>query len=138
MRDCCPTDNGTAHGLWFHVGLRLRGRRAQLGLDEGTVAAHLGVSPQRYQQFETGKVRIPAALLAQAGELLKVPLFYFFHDLPSGEDDTLGRDADVVFAVATDADRLDALIHDYLKLPRERQSYLLLLARALAQDGTDQ
>ena len=132
--------NCTTHSLWFYVGHRLRDRRTQMGLSDGTVAAHLGMSAQRYQQFEAGQVRIPAALLAQAGDLLKVPLFYFFHNLTCGEDDVeaSGRELDAAFFVATDADRLDALVKDYMSLTPEGQSYLLQLAHALARDEANQ
>jgi hypothetical protein len=39
-----------------------------------------------------------------------------------------------VFTVATDEDRLAALVSDFRKLNRERQQYILLLARVLVED----
>jgi transcriptional regulator with XRE-family HTH domain len=75
-------NNTLGHGLWYHIGARLRSRRAELGLAEGIVAAHLGIPVRNYQQYEAGRDRIPAALLLQASELFKIPLSSFFKISP--------------------------------------------------------
>jgi transcriptional regulator with XRE-family HTH domain len=131
----CETAGNAAHGLWSHLGTRICNRRVQLGLSEGVVAAHLGVPLERYREFEAGRTLIPAALLSYVGDLFKVPLFYFFQDLPFGEEDIEPSrlDEPPVLVVATTEDRLDALVRDFLKADQEGQSYLLLLARAFAK-----
>jgi transcriptional regulator with XRE-family HTH domain len=137
VKECQSASSDAAHGLWCHLGLRMRNRRAQLGFSEGAVAAHLGVSLEKYQEFEAGRTLIPAALLANAADLCKVPLFYFFQDLCFGEEDIEPSQLDEppVLVVATTEERLDALARDFLNASREGQSYLLLLARAFAKDG---
>ena len=71
VRDCRSAGDAAARGLWSQLGLRLRDRRTQLGLSEGVVAAHLGVSLQEYKGFEAGQVRVSAALLDKASDLFK-------------------------------------------------------------------
>ena len=123
--------------LSSHIGARLRNRRVELGLGKGTVAAHLGIALSRYEEFETGQVQIPALSLGDLAGLFHVPMFYFFQDMPFGDDDdqpSLGEPA-TVLAVATEEDRIAALVSDFLKTSWEGQQYLLMLARTLARDG---
>jgi len=131
---------GHAQGLWLHIGRRLRDRRAKLGFTEASVAAHLGIPLACYQACEAGRAETPAALLAELADHLKVSIFYFFQDVPFGEDepDPLpSPEPTAVFTVATDADRVASLVRDFRKLDRDRQQYLLLLARVLAEDAGD-
>ena len=139
MSDCQSAGRTGLRGMWYQIGARLRNRRAQLGITQAAAAAHLGVSPQEYEKFEAGHVRMPPALLLQAGDLFKVPLFHFFQDLPFGEDDVEPTEAapDSPLVVATDFDRLAALVRDFQSSTAEGQSYLLLLARAFADDAND-
>src|SRR5262245_42830831 len=122
-------------GLWQHIGLRLQTRRAEMRLAEATVAAHLGIPTARYQSFEAGHATTPAAQLAELADLFRVPVFYFFQDLPFGELEPRCSPSDpaVAFRVATDEDRLAALIYDFRELDRESQQHLLLFARALVE-----
>jgi len=131
------TNNALGHGLWYHIGARLRSRRAELGLADGIVAAHLGIPVRNYQQFEAGSDRIPAALLLQASELFKIPLSYFFQNLPFG-DDNIEHSSDEsvpVYRVATTEDQLTALARNFLSSSELGRSHLLLLARAFAQEA---
>jgi transcriptional regulator with XRE-family HTH domain len=140
MNDCQSGDRTGLRGMWYQIGARLRERRLQLGITQAATAVHLGVSTQDYEQFEMGNVRIAPALLLQAGDLFKVPLFYFFQGLPSAEDDVepTAAAADSQLVVATDDDRLAALVSDFQSATAEGQGYLLLLARAFADDAREQ
>jgi transcriptional regulator with XRE-family HTH domain len=124
--------------LWLHVGRRLQLRRTQLGIKAHAAALHVGVPLQTYEAYEAGEILTPAALLAQLGELLRVPIFYFFHDAPFGNDKAvvveLNPPAD--YAVATEADRVLGLVTDFHKLDFERQQHLLLFARELVKDAS--
>jgi transcriptional regulator with XRE-family HTH domain len=137
MNDCRSGDRTGLRGMWHQIGARLQTCRLQLGITQAAIAAHLGVSVQSYEQFETGHARISPALLLQAGDLCKVPLFYFFQDLPFGEDDAEPTAAatDVELVVATDADRLATLVRDFQSSTAEGQGFLVMLARALAEDA---
>jgi transcriptional regulator with XRE-family HTH domain len=134
-----PSHNALGRGLWYHIGARLRDRRAELGLTADIVAAHLGISVRNYQQFEAGRDRIPAALLLQAGELLKSPLSYFFQNLPFTDDNVehSSDEATPVYRVATTEDQLAALVGNFLRSGELGRGHLLLLARAFAQEEHD-
>jgi transcriptional regulator with XRE-family HTH domain len=133
------TSNTLAHGLWYHIGARLRCRRAELGLADGIVAAHLGIPVRNYQQFEAGHDRIPAALLLQASELFKIPLSYFFQNLPFGDDNVehSSDESTPVYRVATTEEQLAALARNFLSSNELGRSHLLLVACAFAQEAHD-
>jgi transcriptional regulator with XRE-family HTH domain len=123
--------------LWLHLGNRLRFRREELGIGLSNAAAHVGVTLQTFEEYETGEHLIPAKQLAELAELLAVPVFYFFEDLQIGEEKPGSQQLkpDDVYVVATEIDRIAALIGDFQKLDFERQQHLLLVARALADDS---
>jgi transcriptional regulator with XRE-family HTH domain len=122
--------------LWLHLGSRIRFRREQLRISAPRAAAHVGVALQTYEQYESGERLIPATQLAEVAEFFAVPVFYFFEDLQIGEprSDAQQTSPDAVYAVATQSDRIAALIEDFQKLDFERQQHLLAVARALASD----
>ena len=98
--------------LWLHLGNRLRFRREQLRIGSPKAAAHVGVALETYEEYETGEHLIPAKQLADLAELLAVPVFYFFEDLQIGEEkpDVQQLKPDAIYAVATETDRIAALI----------------------------
>jgi transcriptional regulator with XRE-family HTH domain len=119
------------------MGVRLQNRRLQLGLHKAAVAAHLGIAPSVYEQYELGEAQVPATALADLVELFKVPLFYFFQDLVYDASETVseGSEPAAVLRVATHADRVAALIEDFQRLGWQEQQYVLMLAQALARDS---
>ena len=133
---CDRATGASRDRFWLHLGNRLRFRREQLRISAPRAAAHLGVALQSYEEYETGARLIPAKQLAELAELLTVPVFYFFEDLRIGEveSDVQQLKPDVVYAIATETDRIAALIDDFQKLDFERQQHLLSVARALADD----
>jgi transcriptional regulator with XRE-family HTH domain len=122
--------------LWLHLGNRLRFRREQLRIGSPKAAAHVGVALETYEEYETGEHLIPTKQLADLAELLAVPVFYFFEELHIGEEkpDVEQLKSDAIYTVATETDRIAALIGDFQNLDFERQQHLLLVARALAND----
>jgi transcriptional regulator with XRE-family HTH domain len=67
------------------AGQRLRIRRNELGVSQGAVADHLGVTFQQVQKYENGTNRLSGGRLQQLAELLDVPVTYFFDERqPSG------------------------------------------------------
>jgi transcriptional regulator with XRE-family HTH domain len=122
--------------LWLHLGNRLRFRREQLRIGSPKAAAHVGVALETYEEYENGEHLIPTKQLADLAELLAVPVFYFFEELHIGEEkpDVQQLKSDAIYTVATETDRIAALIGDFQNLDFERQQHLLLVARALAND----
>ena len=121
--------------LWAQIGSRLRFRREQIGITALKAAAAVGVTRQTYAEYETGARLIPANQLAKLAELLKVPVFYFFDDLLTCTD-AQEPTRESVYTVATDTERIAALVEDFQKLDFDRQQHLLFVARALVDDAS--
>ncbi len=65
----------------IHVGARVRLRRNLLGLTMQTLAKAVGVTYQQLQKYERGVNRIGASRLFNLGQVLDVPISFFFEDL---------------------------------------------------------
>ena len=135
---CSPQATSTrGERLWAQLGSRLRFRREQIGITALKAAAAVGVTRQTYAEYETGQRLIPANQLAKLAELLKVPVFYFFDDLLTfGGADAQQPTTEYVYTVATETERIAALVEDFQKLDFDRQQHLLFVARALVDDAS--
>lgn len=63
------------------VGRRLKLRRVLLGMSQQDVADHCAISAQQIHKYEKGESRITASRLVQFGEVLGVPVSWFFVDI---------------------------------------------------------
>ncbi|GIX17313.1 MAG: hypothetical protein KatS3mg119_1499 [Rhodothalassiaceae bacterium] len=70
-----------------YVGERLRLRRTLLGISQTELAEVLGVTFQQIQKYERGSNRIGAGNLYKIARALRVPVSYFFEDLPDDLDE---------------------------------------------------
>jgi DNA-binding XRE family transcriptional regulator len=61
----------TADLIDVYMGRQIRVRRVEKGISQSTLGAHLGVSFQQIQKYESGKNRISASVLYRACELLQ-------------------------------------------------------------------
>jgi len=61
-----------------HVGSRLRLRRVLMKLSQSELGEMLGVTFQQVQKYEKGQNRISASRMFQMGEILGVPVEFFF------------------------------------------------------------
>lgn len=64
-----------------YVGQRLRMRREALGLSQGRLGRHLGLTFSQIQKYEKGSNRIGAGRLYQMAQFLGVPVSHFFEGL---------------------------------------------------------
>ena len=64
-----------------HVGLRIRERRVMMGLSQQQLARMIGVTYQQAHKYERGLNRISAGRLFEIGQVLGVPMAYFFEGL---------------------------------------------------------
>ncbi len=71
------------HPLDIHVGNRLRMRRLRLNLTQEKLANLVGLTFQQVQKYEHGSNRISASRLYEIATALKVPVSYFYEDLPA-------------------------------------------------------
>ena len=120
---------------WLPLGQRVRARRIQLGFRKGAVAAHLGVSMEYFEAMEAGRVELTPVLLGRLAELMKVPVLYFFEELLSAEE---AGGENVEHGFVSDEERVASLVGAFRRLDREKQQYLLVLAKLLAQDAERQ
>jgi transcriptional regulator with XRE-family HTH domain len=132
-----PATKVGGEGLWQQLGNRIRFRREQLRLETRAAAAHIGVTLESYEKYETGERLVPADQLAELAELLAVPVFYFFDDLQIGETNVQANEvtSHPGYAIATQSERIAALIEDFQKLDFDRQQHVLLVARVLANEA---
>ncbi|HEV3175000.1 MAG TPA: helix-turn-helix transcriptional regulator [Stellaceae bacterium] len=63
------------------VGQRLREARLLAGLSQGQLGAHIGVTFQAVQKYESGENRLSASRLLAVAEILRRPVSFFFGDL---------------------------------------------------------
>lgn len=68
----------------IHVGSRLRRRRKLMGLNQEKLGDAVGLPFQQLQKYENGANRIGTSPLFQFSHILKVPISFFFKDMPSG------------------------------------------------------
>ena len=65
-----------------HLGAKLRMRRLSLGLTQTKVAQAINVTFQQIQKYEKGTNGISSLRIMQLANFLKVPIVFFFEDLP--------------------------------------------------------
>jgi transcriptional regulator with XRE-family HTH domain len=64
-----------------HVGARIRERRVMMGLSQQQLAKMIGVTYQQAHKYERGLNRISAGRLFEIGQVLNVPVSWFFEGL---------------------------------------------------------
>src|ERR1700681_4779886 len=65
-----------------HVGARLRLRRNLVGMSQEQLGKASALTFQQIQKYERGINRMGASRLFQLAQLLRVPVYWFFEDLP--------------------------------------------------------
>ena len=82
-----------------HVGRRLRLRRTLLGMSQERLGQLLGLTFQQIQKYERGVNRIGSSRLYELGQILDVPIAFFFDDMSDSEgaQDVLAQGAEFAF-----------------------------------------
>jgi transcriptional regulator with XRE-family HTH domain len=70
------------HPVDVHVGQRIKLRRTLMGLTQGKLGECIGLTFQQIQKYERGANRVSASKLWQLGNVLDVPVSYFFDEMP--------------------------------------------------------
>ena len=65
----------------MHVGKRIRLRRTLLGMSQEQLGGELNITFQQVQKYERGANRVSASRLWDIGQILDVPINYFFDDM---------------------------------------------------------
>jgi transcriptional regulator with XRE-family HTH domain len=71
-----------------HVGARIRLRRNMIGLSQEKLGESLGITFQQIQKYEKGMNRVGASRLQAIGNILNVPVTFFFDDMFEEESET--------------------------------------------------
>lgn len=72
----------TPHPVDVHVGQRIKLRRTLMGMTQGKLGESIGLTFQQIQKYERGANRVSASKLWQLGNVLDVPISFFFEDMP--------------------------------------------------------
>ena len=75
-----------------HLGSKLRMKRLALGLTQTKVAQAINVTFQQIQKYEKGTNGISSLRIMQLANFLKVPIVFFFEDLPTSGEESLDSD----------------------------------------------
>lgn len=107
-----------------HVGARIRERRVMMGLSQQQLAKMIGVTYQQAHKYERGLNRISAGRLFEIGQVLGVPVSWFFEGLTQEIE---AREASPRQRMCLELARNFALIDN-----EKHQEALSQMARALA------
>jgi transcriptional regulator with XRE-family HTH domain len=77
--------SGGPNPIDVHVGSRVRMRRMLLGLSQEKLGDAIGLTFQQVQKYERGANRIGASRLYELGEVLGVPVAFFYDEMPARE-----------------------------------------------------
>lgn len=127
------------HKVDRYVGSRIRLRRVQRGLSQGTLASRLGVSFQAVQKYESGEIRVSASRLYEIAEVLEVPPGFFFEGFPEMPSvEKLAADATPPEADPLDQRRVRSLIRGFygIRDPAVRADILRLVNKLAGQSDT--
>ena len=75
------TPSGQPNPIDIHVGNRIRLRRRILGWSQEKLANMLGLTFQQVQKYERGSNRVGASRLWDIGNVMNVPINFFFEDM---------------------------------------------------------
>jgi transcriptional regulator with XRE-family HTH domain len=81
-----PSGPKSADDVDRHVGHRIRAQRMLLGMSQSNVADRLDLTFQQIQKYERGVNRVGAGRLSQIGDILRVPVTYFYEGAPATAD----------------------------------------------------
>jgi transcriptional regulator with XRE-family HTH domain len=118
------------HEVDVHVGKKIRQRRWLIGMTQQTLAESVGIKFQQIQKYETGANRVSASRLWDIGEVVGVPVSFFFEGMEADESGA----ADKALAPADilgDKDAME-LVRSYYAIPEEQRRRLFELARVLS------
>ncbi len=113
-----------SHPIDVHVGLRVRQRRALLGMTQTDLAKAVGLTFQQVQKYERGFNRVSASRLFEFASVLDVPVSHFFDEMATetssgkrkrGRPKTKQIDKDPAFS--TKRETLE-LVRAYYKIKR--------------------
>ena len=108
----------------IHVGKKLRRRRELLGLSQTEIAERIDLSHQQLQKYENATNRISAGKLFEFGQILDIPVTYFYDGLTKDQSDEYAED-DIEMLIK-DKDVLK-LLRKYITLTKKNPEYIKIV-----------
>jgi transcriptional regulator with XRE-family HTH domain len=122
MADKVKTGERRPNDVDVHVGSRMRQRRKMLNVSQEKLADALGLTFQQVQKYERGVNRIGSSRLYELGQILDVPVSFFFDDMPEEQLQANGRVP--LAGLAEDASPFE---HEEERLPLDKRETLELV-----------
>jgi transcriptional regulator with XRE-family HTH domain len=128
-----------------HIGMRLRLRRSYLDVTIEELAAQLGLHPKELATIEAGTTAPDAVFIVRCAQALEIPIAWFYDGLEPSLLSPLDAPQKSVEAAtsevvnALDEKMQNELLGSYFdQLGTDDRQRLIVIARALASDGTKQ
>ncbi len=119
-----------------YVGQRLRERREALGISQGKLGRHLGLTFSQVQKYEKGSNRIGAGRLFQIAEYLGTQPSYFFEGLSADSVAPAGAEPPVAAASQASPEEVRVLVAAFGTIPEQgTRASVLALVKSLAKDA---
>ncbi len=116
------------------VGSRVRLRRSIIGLSQRELAKEIGISFQQLQKYEKGANRISAGKLFELGQILNVPINFFFDDVaPKSQKSTKDKFANLTQHLVDNSDTLE-LVKNFLEVPKPLRKNLISLLKEMVKN----
>lgn len=125
-----------------HVGGRIRLRRMVLGMSQEKLGDSLGLTFQQIQKYEKGTNRVSASRLLSIGEILGVPVSFFYEGLDEALVPATGMaEADPVAYVMDFVNSPEGLqlnmAFNKIKNPETRKRIVDLVKTLVAAEGPE-
>ncbi len=119
-----------------HVGQRVRMRRTLLGMSQEKLGEAIGLTFQQVQKYERGSNRISAGTLYRLGQVLDVPVSFFFDSYNDpGSSRRLRGNGDAAEETGTQISRREArLLRLWRAAPAHVSDEMLSLLSALSPE----
>ena len=118
------------------IGRRIRRRRRLMGMTQKDLGDMLGLQFQQVQKYECSSSRVSASRLYLLASALKVPVSYFFTDLPENASNGVS-DSDRARMATTEMlceKETQELLTAYARLPENVRRKLRTFAKGLGDD----
>lgn len=110
----------------------MRRRREVLGMSQGRLGRHLGLTFSQIQKYEKGSNRIGAGRLYQIAGLLDVSIGYFFESLEASDQPAAPAPTWDTGTSGARSEHLQSLARDFAAIPDEAtRASVLALVRSL-------
>jgi transcriptional regulator with XRE-family HTH domain len=117
----------------LHVGSRIRERRLSMGISQAQLGKATRLSHQQIQKYERGANRVSASVLFALSRALKVPVAFFFEDIPPLAGSSTASAVATPDLMTTQEE--EALLRLYYNIPNGIRAALFEMMKAISQSA---